>query len=132
MAFSLKHGMAGTLGVLGLVALTAGVANAGAAQDVKNGQNVFDSSCGNCHTVKEGKHKSGPSLFGVVGRTAGSLDGFVYSDAMKASGIVWTAEKLDAFALNPKGVVEQTKMKFGGVKNDKSRADLLAYLADQK
>ncbi|MFN7914275.1 MAG: c-type cytochrome [Vicinamibacterales bacterium] len=132
MALSLKNGVASAIGVLGFAALTAGAAHAGGAQDVKNGQNVFDSSCGNCHTVKEGKHKSGPSLFGVVGRTAGSVDGFVYSDAMKGSGIVWTAEKLDAFAANPKGLVEQTKMKFGGVKNDKSRADLLAYLAEQK
>jgi cytochrome c len=131
MALSLTN-VAGALAVIGCVALAAGVVNAGAAQDAKNGQNVFDSSCGNCHTVKEGKHKSGPSLFGVVGRPAGSLEGFVYSDAMKASGLVWTAEKLDAFALNPKGIVPETKMKFGGVKNDKSRADLLAYLADQK
>lgn len=132
MALSLKNSAVGAVVVAGCVALMAGVVSAGAAQDVKNGQNVFDSSCGNCHTVKEGKHKSGPSLFGVVGRNAGSLDGFAYSDAMKASGIVWTAEKLDAFALNPKGVVADTKMKFGGVKNDKSRADLLAYIAEQK
>ncbi len=77
MALSLKNGVACAVGVLSLVALTTGASAAGAAQDVKNGQNVFDSSCGNCHTVKEGKHKSGPSLFGVVGRTAGSVDGFV-------------------------------------------------------
>lgn len=132
MALCMKTGVANAIGVLGCVTLMAGVVSAGAAQDAKNGQNVFDSSCGNCHTVKEGKHKSGPSLFGVVGRNAGSAEGFTYSDAMKASGIVWTAEKLDAFALNPKGVVADTKMKFGGVKNDKSRADLLAYIAEQK
>ena len=113
-------------------AATAGVVSAGAGEDAKAGADVFESRCGDCHSVKEGKHKSGPSLFGVVGRGSGAATGFTYSDGMKAANLTWNAETLDAFVASPKAVVAQTKMRFGGVPNAKSRADLIAYLAAQK
>ena len=106
---------------------------AGVAEgDAKAGSTVFEASCGNCHTVKEGKHKSGPSLFGVVGRQAATEKNFEYSDALKAANLTWTPETLNTFITNPKGLVEKTKMKFAGMPNETNRANLLAFLAEQK
>jgi len=117
----------------GLLLLVGSVASAGAANgDPKAGSNVFESSCGDCHSVKPGRHKSGPSLFGVVGRSAAAAEGYAYSEAMRGSNLVWEPEQLDAFIASPKAVVAQSKMRFPGLQNERSRADLLAFLASQK
>lgn len=111
----------------------AGVTVAGqSAGDAKAGGTVFETTCGNCHTVKAGKHKSGPSLFAVIGRQAGSEKNFEYSDALKQANITWTAESLNNFITNPKAMVDKTKMKFAGLSNETSRANLLAFLAEQQ
>jgi cytochrome c len=88
-------------------------------------------ACAACHDfTKGGPNKVGPNLYDVVERPHASHAGFNYSDAMKAkSGEPWTYEALDAFIKSPKGGMPGTKMAFGGVKKDKDRADLLAYLA---
>ena len=65
------------------------------AADPTQGASVFDEECSECHSVKPGKNKKGPSLFAVVGRPAGSFADFNYSDAMKASGITWNNDRLD-------------------------------------
>src|SRR3569832_602643 len=70
---------------------------ADAAGDAGHGGDVFDAECSDCHSLKQGKNKKGPSLFGVVGRKAASVADFSYSDAMKASGIVWTPDLIDAY-----------------------------------
>lgn len=100
-----------------------------AAGDPGRGKDVFASECAECHSVREGKNKKGPSLFGVVGRKAGSVPEVVYSDAMLASGISWTPEKIDAYVGAPKKVVPGGKMKYDGLASAAERADLLAYLA---
>lgn len=74
----------------------------------------------------------GPSLFGVVGREAGTIPGFHYSPANKNSGITWTPEKLDPYLTNPKAIVPGTTMMFAGLKDAQQRADLIAYLATLK
>lgn len=88
-------------------------------------------ACAACHDFsKGGPNKVGPNLYGIVMRKHGSHEGFAYSDAMAAkSGEDWTYEALDAFLKSPKDAVPGTKMAFGGVKKDKARADILAYLA---
>jgi cytochrome c len=100
-----------------------------AAQDAVAGQQVFKSQCSVCHSVAPGRTLTGPSLFGVVGRTAGSVQGFHYSAANKGSGIVWSAQTLDPYLTNPKQVIPGTTMTYPGLKDAKQRTDLIAYLS---
>ena len=98
--------------------------------DTAHGKKVFN-KCKACHTLQAGKHRVGPSLGGVIGRTAGTEPGYKYSKAMKAygeSGIVWSSETLDAYLENPRKVVKGTRMAFPGLKKPQGRIDLIAYL----
>jgi cytochrome c len=118
------------LGTLSAMALLAIAAPAAAAGNVAAGGDLFDSYCSDCHSVSpRGTNKKGPSLFNVVGRRAGTVAGFAYSDAMKAGNILWTPERLDAYLANPKAVVPQGIMKFKGLPKAQERADVIAYLA---
>ncbi len=72
---------------------------------------------------------AGPNLYGVVGRAAGALDDFAYSEALVSSGITWTEGELDAFLTNPTGKVAGTSMVAGAVSNDENRAAIIAYLS---
>jgi cytochrome c len=110
----------------------ASVASASAA-DVGKGADSFDANCAECHSVaKTLRNKKGPSLFGIVGRKSASIAGADYSDAMKASGIVWTTDKLEAYITAPKTVVPGGTMKFKGLPDAAERADLIAFLSAQK
>jgi cytochrome c len=86
-----------------------------------------------CHNFAQGAgNKTGPELFGVVGRVEGSHEGFAYSEVMaehKANGDVWSYENLNAFLHAPKEYAPGTKMNFSGLKNDAERANVIAYLA---
>jgi cytochrome c len=73
----------------------------------------------------------GPPLAGVVGRKAGTVAGFNYSSALKASGITWTADKLDAFVKAPSKTVPGTKMLLGAP-DDLQRAAVIQYLGSVK
>jgi cytochrome c len=88
-------------------------------------------ACAACHDfTKGGPNKVGPNLWDIVERNQAAHDGFAYSDAMKAKAAEkWTYEALNEFIKAPKEAVPGTKMAFGGVKKDPTRADLLAYLA---
>ncbi|MFN7981799.1 MAG: c-type cytochrome [Vicinamibacterales bacterium] len=103
-----------------------------ASDGAKAGANVFESYCADCHSVKASKNKSGPTLFGVVGRRSASVDGYAYSEGMRQTDWVWTQDKLDAFITSPKGVVANTKMRYNGLSNQQARTDLLTFLAEQK
>jgi cytochrome c len=85
-------------------------------------------TCQTCHSIAAGENKIGPSLHGVVGRAAGSIAGFTYSNANKTSGITWTPEKLFQYLENPQRVVPGTKMTFAGFSDPQKRADVIAYL----
>ena len=115
---------------LGLLLVTGGVAHA--AGDAKRGANTFAEECGDCHSPKEGKAKKGPPLFGVVGRAAATGPDFVYSDAMKASGITWSPDKIDTYITLPKKAVQGGKMKYDGLADAAARADVIAYLQTLK
>jgi cytochrome c len=85
--------------------------------------------CAQCHTFGKGEpNKSGPNLYGVVGRDRASHAGFNYSGAMKGKPGKWTIEDLNAFLQNPKGFVPGTSMPFEGLKRGGERADVIAYL----
>ena len=107
------------------VMVTVGSAEAG---DEKKGAKVFK-KCKACHTIKEGgKNKVGPNLYGIVGRKAAQVKGYKYSKAMKASDVTWDEATLDKFLTKPKKMMKKTKMAFSGLKKEKQRADLIAYL----
>lgn len=116
--------------VLGVMLMAA--APAGAAGDPDKGAEVFK-KCAACHQVGDGaRSKIGPHLNGVVGRTAGTLDGFKYSKAMVdagANGLVWTPGAIDAYLTSPREAVKGNKMAFSGLKDAADRADVTAYLA---
>src|ERR1700753_805545 len=90
------------LGLLALVAL----AFAAPAAKADSGQDVFADNCAVCHSPDAGTNKLGPSLFGIVGRKAGSVSDYTYAPAMKSSGLTWDAATLDKYITDPQGVVK--------------------------
>jgi len=98
--------------------------------DAKAGEKVF-ALCRSCHVLEDGVNRVGPSLYNIVGRTAGSLAGFNYSDANKNSGVTWTTDVLFEYLEDPNGFMPGTKMAFPGIKNAQDRAILVAYLESQ-
>jgi len=99
--------------------------------NTKKGAKLFKSKCAQCHTLEKGAAgKQGPNLNGLFGRQAGCTDGFEYTGAMKDSGIEWSDKHLYEFTLNPKKYVPGTKMVFAGLKKEKERGDLIAYMKD--
>ena len=96
--------------------------------DAVAGQRVF-LQCQSCHAIQPGANRLGPTLHGVVGRPAGSVSGFNYSQANRSAGITWTPEKLFQYLENPRRVVPGTTMAFAGIGDGQRRADVIAYLA---
>lgn len=106
-------------------------AGAAGAQDAAAGEKIFK-RCVPCHAVgPAAANKSGPELNGLVGRKIASVEGYGYSDALKAfgEGKTWDAETLDKWIENPKGLVAGTSMAFAGLKKEEDRKNLEAYLA---
>ncbi len=99
---------------------------------IEAGEKVFK-KCKACHQVGEGaKDRAGPQLNGVMGRAAGSVEGFKYSKALKAKadeGLVWNEETISAFLANPRGYMKGTKMGFAGLKSEEDQAAIVAYLS---
>ena len=112
---------------IAMVALAASV-GAAAAQDAAAGEKVF-AKCKICHQVGEGaKNAVGPVLNGVVGRKAGSEEGYYYSTANKGSGLTWDDATLKQYLKNPRAMVPGTKMIFPGISSEKDIEDVIAYL----
>jgi cytochrome c len=95
--------------------------------DATKGAAVFR-QCQTCHVKEVGVNKVGPSLAGIVGRPAGSIPGFRYSEANKGSGITWSEQELYVYLEDPKKKIPGTTMAFVGIKDSQKRADLIAYL----
>lgn len=103
------------------------VAFADLTGNAADGETVFV-KCKTCHVLEEGETRVGPHLYNVVGREAGSVDGFNYSDANANSGITWTEEVLFEYLEDPQGYMPGTRMAFPGIKDPRERADLIEYL----
>jgi cytochrome c len=116
--------------LIGLVFLVAALGPA-AAQDAENGEQVFR-KCRACHQIGEGARNTvGPQLNNIVGRTAGSVEGYNYSKANKKAaddGLVWTEENLMAYLEDPRKFMPGTKMVFPGLRDEKERKDVIAFL----
>jgi cytochrome c len=96
--------------------------------DVSRGARVFQ-QCVACHSIEPGRHMTGPSLAHVWNRKAATAEGFArYSDALRASGIVWTQESLQRWLADPQAMVPGTGMTFAGIRDAQSRVDVVAYL----
>ncbi len=117
---------------LTFIAVLASLGYAAIAQAQDAGEAIFKKNCFICHTVEPGKNKLGPSLAGIVGRKAGSVAGYNYSEANKHSGVTWDEATLDAYLTDPKKFMPGTKMIFGGLKSPDDRKALIAYLKQQK
>ena len=78
--------------------------------DAASGERLFRQRCGACHQIATTRNGVGPHLQGVLGRKAGSIEGFNYSPALRNSGITWTAETLGTYLTNPTAMVRGTKM----------------------
>ena len=96
--------------------------------DPVRGQVVYQ-VCMGCHSLDE--DDVGPRHRGVVGRTAGTVPGYAYSPALRRSGLVWTPTNLDSWLTSPQRLVPGAKM-FFSLSNAKDRADVIAYLAQQR
>jgi cytochrome c len=96
------------------------------------GEKVFK-KCAACHKVGEGaKNATGPMMNGIVGRPAGTVEGFRYSKPlmeMAEAGLVWDEANLHAFLKDPKKFMKGTKMTFAGLKKEEELAAVIAYLA---
>ncbi|PJK30893.1 c-type cytochrome [Minwuia thermotolerans] len=117
--------------ILTLPVFLLALALGGAAQadgDPASGFKVFK-KCGACHKIKPGQPSQvGPNLHGLFGREAGTGDFGRYSEAMKASDVVWTEETLAAWLRDPRGFIPGNKMAFPGLKKEEDVRDLIAFL----
>jgi len=86
-------------------------------------------NCSACHAiVADAANGVGPTLYGMIGKPAGAVDGFAYSDALNASGIIWTAAELDAFIANPAAKIPGTTMVAGALAEPEQRRAVIAYI----
>jgi len=92
-----------------------------------NGKKVY-AQCMACHSQTPGQNKVGPSLHNIVGRKAGQVPGFKYSEANLKSGLVWSEKQLFTYLKNPRATIPGTKMAFAGIADAQKRADVIAYL----
>lgn len=118
---------------LAAVLATAAVYASGIEGNAANGKEIFMKTCTTCHSVtKDSGLTVGPSLFGVVGRKAGTTPSLLGASVnLKAYGVTWSAETLDEFLTNPDAKVPGTPMT-GQLVDPQQRADMIAYLSTLK
>lgn len=98
-----------------------------AEADASAGEGLWR-NCRACHALEEGRHGTGPSLYGIVGREIDAIAGFNYSGALEQLGEVWTVEVLEHFLENPRATAPGTTMGYAGMRSLQDRLNLIAYL----
>lgn len=99
-----------------------------AAANAEAGQKAAR-TCGTCHSFGKGEAgKIGPNLYGIIGAKHAHMEGYDYSEAMKAMSGTWTFDELNEYLYSPRAHVPGTKMSFVGIKNDQDRANVIAWL----
>ena len=126
--YSAAKALAACVALAGLVAGTPALA----AGDAAAGKALFNQKCSICHAPVEGQNKIGPSLWNVVGRKAGTLSTYTYSDAMKNANRTWDDATLDDYLINPRQKIPGVKMIFAGLPNETDRQNIIAYLTTLK
>ena len=120
-------------GMACVISLPSAVAQAPQGKESDSGQQAFNNACRTCHMVREGDNRLGPNLYKIVGRKAGSLPDYAFSNAMKEADFVWDEEKLDHFIAKPDEVVPGNNMKpYGGLASSDDRKKIIAFLARQQ
>jgi len=115
-------------GIVAFTLLTIAGAGHANAQDAAAGEKVFG-VCKTCHQIGEtAKNAVGPALNGLIGRKAGSVAGYSYSEANKNSGITWDEATFREYIKDPKAKVPGTKMIYAGLKDEQKTNDLIAFL----
>jgi cytochrome c len=108
---------------------TPAIAQQLATADPAAGESYAKRVCAACHSLEEGgKAIVGPNLYGVVGGPHAHMQGFNYSEALKARRGPWTYDELNAWLTKPSDYAPGTRMAFPGIKNEKTRIDVIAYL----
>ncbi|MFN8759241.1 MAG: c-type cytochrome [Tagaea sp.] len=126
----MKSLLAAAVIALGLPVLTPAPAQ---AADAAAGEAAARRLCAACHIfTAEGRRGVGPTLFGLVGRKSGAVEGFRYSTANQNANVVWTPEVLDKYLINPREFMPGTTMAFAGIRNETERANVIAYLQTLK
>lgn len=126
----MKSLLAAAVIALGLPVLTPAPAQ---AADAAAGEAAARRLCAACHIfTAEGRRGVGPTLFGLVGRKSGAVEGFRYSTANQNANVVWTPEVLDKYLMNPREFMPGTTMAFAGIRNEVERANVIAYLQTLK
>lgn len=101
-----------------------------AQAETSEGQLVYNNNCRTCHSMDAGDNRLGPNLHNIVGRKAGSIEGFGFSPSLKNSNITWSKENLDKFIADPEAVVPGNQMQpYGGMKSAEDRALLIEFLS---
>lgn len=120
-----RTGVAVAAGMFVYLAAAITLSNAGRAQTSASGKELFEKRCGGCHALD--RDKEGPRLHGVYGRTAGSIDSFQYSEALKKSKVVWAEDTLDRWLTDTEALVPDNDMTFR-VEKAEERPDIIAFL----
>ena len=92
------------------------------------GRQLFGLHCGSCHELDAEKHGPGPHLVGVIGRAAGEVGGFNFSEALRSSDVVWTRDSIEQFLIDPQQFAPGTSMSSSDITEEEARA-IADYIA---
>ena len=126
----MKSKMVLALGIAAAVAATSSTALAA------DGEKLFKKKCGTCHSIEPGKHKMGPSLAGIMGKQAGTVDGFTKYGAMAGATFTWDEDMMSAWITDQKKFIKDNADKLGGsktsmsakIKKEDDREAIIEYL----
>ena len=95
------------------------------------GENQFEQTCKQCHSFESGVNRIGPTLHGVIGRKAGGVESFSYSEAMTNADVTWNNETIREFIATPDEYIPGNKMPFTGTPEEPDRQAIAAYIEEQ-